>query len=33
LIINIVYQVAHTNSVDNLVFPFYLNAVPEGGME
>jgi len=29
LIVNISYVVAETNTRDNFVFPFYLNAVPE----
>jgi phage baseplate assembly protein W len=33
LIVNISYRVAYTNTVDNLVFPFYLKAVPEGGVK
>lgn len=29
LIFNVFYTVAETNTRDNLVFPFYLNAIPE----
>lgn len=33
LIIHIDYMVAQSNTKDNLVFPFYLNNVDEGGIE
>lgn len=29
LMVNITYRLAETSAVDNLVFPFYLNAAPE----
>lgn len=31
LVISISYTISDTNTPDNLVFPFYLNAVPEEG--
>jgi phage baseplate assembly protein W len=33
LLVNIGYTISQTNSQDNLVFPFYLNAAPEAGGE